>query len=131
MATSADRTVVQSPSNGVGVAALVFGVVALVLAVLVIFFPLAGLLGLVALILGVVGMGRASRGVATNRGQALAGLITGLLALIIAIVAGVAIGSFVFGHANDFRKLSTCWKKANTRVEKRSCANAFSDRIQH
>jgi membrane-bound ClpP family serine protease len=131
LATNADRTVVQNPSNGVGVAALVVGVVALVLAILVVFFPLAGLLGLIALILGVVGMGRASRGVANNRGQALGGLITGLLALIIAIAVGVGIGSFFFGHVNDFRKLGSCWKKANTRIEKRACANAFSNRVTH
>jgi membrane-bound ClpP family serine protease len=129
MATNAQGVVVQRPRNGVGVAALVIGVVALVLAILIIFFPLAGLLGLLALILGAVGMARASRGEADNRGQALGGLITGLLALLIAIALGVGIGSFLVGHVNDFRKLGTCWKKADTKVEKRACTNTFSKNI--
>lgn len=129
MATNAGTVVVQQPRNGMGVAALVVGVVALVLAVLIVFFPLAGLLGLIAVILGAIGMSRASRGEASNRGQALSGLITGLIALILAIVIGVGVGSFFAGHLNDFRKLGTCWKKANTRAEKRACTTAFGNRV--
>jgi hypothetical protein len=40
--------------NGIGTAALVVGVVALVLVVLILFPPLGALLGLVAVILGIV-----------------------------------------------------------------------------
>jgi uncharacterized membrane protein HdeD (DUF308 family) len=112
-----------------GVAALVVGVVALVLAVLIVFFPIAGVLGIVAIVLGAIGMARASRGEADNRGQALAGLITGILALLVAIALGVGVGGFLTTHVNDFRKLGTCWKKANTRVERKVCANAFSKNI--
>ena len=127
--TGSTTTVVQQPRNGIGVAALVVGVVALVLAILVVFFPLAGLLGLIAVILGAVGMAKASRGEATNRGQALGGLLTGLIALILAILVGVGIGSFAFGHINDFRKLSTCWHKANNAAEQKACARTFSNHV--
>jgi O-antigen/teichoic acid export membrane protein len=112
-----------------GVAALVVGVVSLVLAILVVFFPIAGLLGVVAIILGAIGMARASRGEADNRGQALAGLITGLIGLLLAIALGIGIGSFLTTHVNDFRKLGTCWKKSSTRVERKACANTFSKNI--
>jgi membrane-bound ClpP family serine protease len=129
VATNTSTVVVQQPRNGIGVAALVLGVLALVLAILVIFFPLAGLLGLIALILGAVGMARASRGEATNRGQALAGLVTGLIALLIAIALSVGVGSFFVSHVNDFRKLGTCVKKANTAAEKKACTTTFSNQI--
>jgi uncharacterized membrane protein HdeD (DUF308 family) len=129
MSTTADRVAVPSRRNGMGVAALVVGVVALVLAVLIVFFPIAGLLGIIAIILGAIGMGRGSRGEADNRGQALAGLITGILALLLAIALGVGVGGFLTTHVNDFRKLGTCWKKANTHAERKACANTFSKNI--
>ena len=127
--TTADRIAVRSPRNGMGVAALVVGVVALVLAILIVFFPIAGLLGIVAIILGAIGMARASRGEADNRGQALAGLITGLLALLIAIGLGIGIGGFLTAHANDFRKLGTCWNKADNRVERQACVRIFGKNV--
>jgi membrane-bound ClpP family serine protease len=105
------------------------GVVSLVLAIRVVFFPLAGLLGIIAIILGAIGMARASRGEADNRGQALAGLITGILALLLAIALTVGVGSFFTTHFNDFRKLGTCWKKADTKVAQKACANTFSNKI--
>lgn len=115
--------------NGVGVAALVVGIVSLVLAILIIFFPLAGILGIVAIVLGGIGMGRAGRGIADNRGQALTGLITGLLAFLVAVALGLGIGSFVFQHANDFRKLGSCMDKAQSAAARQTCARAFGNQL--
>jgi membrane-bound ClpP family serine protease len=129
VATNSSTVVVQNPRNGMGVAALVVGVLALVLAILVIFFPLAGLLGVIALILGAIGIARASRGEATNRGQALAGLITGLIALVIAIALSVGVGSFFTSHVNDFRKLGTCMKKADSDAQMKACTNTFGNNV--
>ena len=69
--------------NGLGVAALIVGIVALVGS-----FTVVGgvLLGIVAVVLGLVGRARARRGEATNGGVALAGIIVGA----IAIIAGLA-----------------------------------------
>jgi hypothetical protein len=53
---------VRPRRNGMGTAALVVGVVALVLVVLILFAPLGAFLGLVALVLGIVGLVRANRG---------------------------------------------------------------------
>lgn len=78
-----------APRNGLGTAALVLGIIGLVLAITVVLFWLGGVLGLVAIILGILGMGRAKRGEATNRGVAIGGLVTGILALVGAIVIGV------------------------------------------
>ncbi len=115
--------------NGVGVTALVVGVVALVLAVLVIFFPIAAVLGIIAVVLGIVGISRASRGEADNRGQAIAGLVTGLIALIIAIVFTVSIGSFFAQHQNDFRRFGNCMLGADTRQERRACGEEMTNRL--
>src|SRR5215216_7627738 len=85
-----------------GTAALVVGVVALVLVVLILFAPLGALLGLVALVLGIVGLVRANRGQADNRGQALAGLVTGALALVVGLFFAASIGAFFATNVNDF-----------------------------
>jgi uncharacterized membrane protein HdeD (DUF308 family) len=115
--------------NGMGVAALVVGVVALVLAILVLFFPIAAMLGIIAIILGIVGLSRASRGEADNRGQAMAGLITGLIALILAIVFTVSIGGFFAEHQNDFRKFGNCILGADTRQERRACGETLTNQL--
>jgi hypothetical protein len=103
------------------------GVVSLVLAVLVIFFPLAALLGVVAGVLGLVGMRRASRGEATNSGQAVAGLVTGVLGLIIAITIGVRLGTFINDHQGDFRRFWTCITSAPTEGEQEDCGRQLAD----
>jgi hypothetical protein len=74
----------QPPKNGLGIAALVLGILSIPLGVF--FFPVGILLGLLAIIFGAVGIGRAKKGRATNRGVAIAGLITGLIGAAIGIV---------------------------------------------
>ena len=76
----------QPPRNGLGTAALVLGILALLVA----WIPFIGLLGLLlgiaALTLGIIGRGRVRRGQATNGCAALAGIITGAIAIVLAIV---------------------------------------------
>ncbi|MGW3403036.1 DUF4190 domain-containing protein, partial [Streptomyces zhihengii] len=76
------------PRNGLGTAGLVLGIIGLVVAVIPLLFWLGGFLGLLALIFGLVGLGRAKRAQATNKGIALAGTILGG----VAIAAGIAMG---------------------------------------
>lgn len=76
------------------VGALVCGIIALLSGLagfLVLTIPLAILLGLVAIVLGIVGSKRA-RDSGIGRGQAIAGIVTGALGLVAAIlwVAGFA-----------------------------------------
>ncbi|WP_175407155.1 DUF4190 domain-containing protein [Streptomyces sp. TRM64462] len=79
----------QSARNGLGIAALVLGIIGTVSGLIPLFFWLAGILGLIALILGLVGRGRAKRGEATNKGVALTGTLLGLAALILSVVGAV------------------------------------------
>ena len=78
-----------APRNGLGVAALVLGILGLVGAWVPIVGIGGGVLGLVAVILGIVGRKRAARGQATNGGLALAGIITGALAVVLAVVVTI------------------------------------------
>ena len=125
-----NREHARSPRNGVGVAALVVGVLALVLALLILFFPIAALLGLIAVILGFVGIGRASRGEADNRGQAIAGLITGALGLALAVFFTISIGTFFAQHQNDFRQFGNCMLGADNEQQTRDCGRTLTDKLE-
>ncbi|CAL9575203.1 DUF4190 domain-containing protein [Streptomyces sp. enrichment culture] len=83
---------VPAPSNGMGTTALVLGIIADVLFLL---WPIAILLGILAVIFGAVGRGKAKHGEATNAGQALAGLICG----IVGIVLGLGFGALILSEA--------------------------------
>ncbi|MHA5051708.1 DUF4190 domain-containing protein [Streptomyces sp. SD15] len=82
------------PSNGVGTAALVLGIVA---AAMFCLWPLAIVAGILAVIFGVIGRRKARRGEATNPGHALAGIICGA----VGIVLGVAFASLLFLVPDD------------------------------
>jgi Domain of unknown function (DUF4190) len=112
--------------NGVGVAALVIGVVALVLVVLLLFSPLGAFLGLVAVVLGIVGLVRANRGQADNRGQAVTGLVTGGLALLLGIVFTISIGTWFSTHVNDFQRFGRCMDNAVGDAAREQCARQLS-----
>ncbi|MFI6513330.1 DUF4190 domain-containing protein [Streptosporangium sp. NPDC050855] len=67
--------------NGLGIAALVLGIIGVLSGLIPLLFFIAGLLGLLAVIFGFVGRARAGKGGASNGGVALAGAILGLLSL--------------------------------------------------
>ena len=126
----ADPAMAQGRRNGPGTAALVIGVVALVLAILVLFAPLAALLAIVALVLGAVGIARGNKGVASNRGQALAGLVTGVIALVISIILMVSVGTFFARHARDVERFARCLDRATGAQERDACAVRFGRDIE-
>ncbi|WP_234342421.1 DUF4190 domain-containing protein [Streptomyces sp. NRRL B-3648] len=70
------------PSNGMGTASLVLGIIS---AVGFIAWPLAFVLGVLALIFGGIGRGKAARGEATNPGVALAGIICGAVGVVLVL----------------------------------------------
>jgi membrane-bound ClpP family serine protease len=109
--------------NGIGVAALVIGVVALVLVLLLLFSPLGALLGLIAVVLGIIGLVRANRGEADNRGQAVTGLVTGGLALLLGIFFTISVGTWFATHTNDFRRFGNCMDNAVGDAAREQCAD--------
>jgi hypothetical protein len=116
--------------NGMGTAALVVGVVSLVLVVLLLFAPLGALLGLVAVLLGILGLMRAGRGQADNRGQAVAGLVTGALALVIGALLTVSFGAWFATHVNDFNEFGRCMDRATGSAAREACARELSRNLE-
>ena len=121
------------PRNGAGRAALVCGVLALICAIgffLVLTIPVAVVLGLAAIVLGVMGRGRVRRGLATNRGSATVGIVTGLLSLL--ILAGLVAGGVALFNNNksDVKSYGDCIKQAGSNQQKQQdCATRFKDQV--
>jgi hypothetical protein len=116
----------SAPSNGMGVAALVVGILA-VLAILI--FPVAILLGIVAVVLGVLGRKRAARLEATNRGQATAGMVLGIVAVLLGIAIGIAFGSLIASNSEEIGDLADCVSDATTEAERNDCEERFASEI--
>jgi membrane-bound ClpP family serine protease len=113
--------------NGLGTAALVLGVVGLVLVILILFSPVGVVLGLLAVIFGIL---RVNRGEADNRGQAVTGLVTGALALVVGLFFAISIGTFFATNVNDFRQFGRCMENANSDQERRACGEELSRALE-
>ncbi|MEU7485765.1 DUF4190 domain-containing protein [Streptomyces sp. NPDC042319] len=110
----------QTARNGLGVAALVLGVIGVLSGLIPLLFWLAGTLGLLALIFGLVGRGRVKRGQATNKGVALAGLLLGIAAMVVAVIGAVITFTAVKGAVDEINKsleTSTAQPKTGTKGE--------------
>ena len=116
--------------NGMGTAALVLGVLALVLVLLLIFSPLGAFLGLLAVIFGIVGIVRANRREADNRGQAVAGLVTGGLALLFGIWFTISVGVWFSTHVNDFNQFGQCIDDASGQAAREECARELGRNLE-
>ncbi|HET6634296.1 MAG TPA: DUF4190 domain-containing protein [Streptomyces sp.] len=114
-----------SPRNGIGIAALVLGILAVLL-----FWTIIGgiVLGLIGLILGIVGFRRGRRGQATNGTMSLIGGILGLLGLIVSAVIIVAGVSLL--NSDEFKNLQDCLQHASTTAEQQQCQSDFADDMQ-
>lgn len=109
--------------NGMGTAALVLGLLGLLLGVLLI----GGLLGALAVVFGAIGLSRARHGRASNGWAALTGIITGALGMLIAVVLVVAV---VRVYGPTFDTYFRCLQRAQgnpTTVQ--SCVTQFQRQI--
>lgn len=122
-----DPPPVVQPSNGIGLASLIVGIVAILLAIFL--FPLGILLGIVAVVLGIVGRSRAKRGRATNRGQATAGLVTGIVAVVIGGLIAVFVGNFLADNADEITELSDCLQSAGDADAQADCRRRFESEL--
>jgi hypothetical protein len=113
--------------NGAGVAALVLGVASLVAVASFVLFPLALVGGLVGTVLGVIGMVRARRGEASNRGQAAVGLVASFLALTLAGVLVVRVGSWATDNRTPLSRLGRCLAEAQDGPAVGTCFGQFAN----
>lgn len=116
--------------NGMGTTALVVGVVALTLVLLLLFSPLGAFLGLLAVLFGILGLMRANRGEADNRGQAVAGLVTGGIALLVGVFLTISIGTWFATHVNDFNDFGRCMEDAVGSAAREECANQLGRELE-
>jgi MFS family permease len=110
---------VQRQRNGLGTASLVLGILAIIFGFL--FAPLGIVLGVLAIVFAVIGMRRAKRGEASNRGIAISGLVTGIVGLVI----GVIIIAFLASHSQDFGNFRDCVRHAQTDTQRNHCVDQF------
>jgi hypothetical protein len=110
--------------NGFGIAALVLGIVG----VLLFWTALGGIvLGLLAVIFGVLGFRRGRRGVATNGTMAVIGAVLGALALVVSSVL-LAMGVAVI-NSDEFKSYQDCIEQANSQSERQDCARDFDREV--
>ena len=84
---------IKNSGHGMGVAALIMGIISIVIAIIPCVGALAFFTGIVAIVLGAIGLSQASQASAP-KGLQIGGLVTGALALLIAISQMVFIGGF-------------------------------------
>ena len=111
------------PKNGLGIAALVVAIIALISVV-------GGVvLGVVAVILGFLGWQRAKRGEATNGGIAIAGIVLGILSIIEAIVV-IALSVWVFNEVGGTDYMECLSKAGSDQEAVQRCADQFQERVE-
>ena len=81
MSQPAPQPMGAAPSNGMGTAALVMGILQ--------FLCLGTLGSILAIVFGKIGMNKADRGEATNRGTAKAGFILGIIGIILSVIGAI------------------------------------------
>jgi hypothetical protein len=116
--------------NGMGTTALVLGVVAIVLVLLLLFSPVGAFLGLLAVLFGILGIMRANRGEADNRGQAVAGLVTGAIALLVGAFFTISIGVWFSTHVNDFNRFGQCIEDSSGPDDREQCGRELARELE-
>lgn len=115
-----------SPKNGMGIAALILGIIS-VLAFWTFGFGI--LLGIVAVIIGIVGRNRAKRLEATNKGVATTGLVFGILGIIAGAVF-IALSVWVFNEVGG-RDLTDCLSNAGSdQAAIEQCQQDFTSNLE-
>ncbi|WP_143590029.1 DUF4190 domain-containing protein, partial [Streptomyces africanus] len=85
------------PSNGMGTTGLVLGIIGVVCSVTFLLWFFGVILGILAIIFGAIGRGKATRGEATNKGAATAGLVCGIIATVILPLLGFLLFASIMG----------------------------------
>ena len=116
------------PRNGMAVAALVVGVIALLTCWIFLGLPLA----IVGLVLGIVAMRRAKRGLATNRGTAIAAVVVNAVALLAsAVFTAIWIAAGAAFWNNGGADLTQCLRDAGSdQAAVQACNDRYNDELQ-
>lgn len=109
------------PKNGLGTAALVLGIVGAALA----WIPVIGFMGFVcgilAVVFGAIGWNRTRKGAATNKGASIAGLVLGIVSIVLSSVVWVGTLDAVDDSLDELDDSLTCIEEADTEAEIEAC----------
>lgn len=108
----------QAPRNGLGIAALVFGIIALLGAWIPLVNIVSIVLAIVGIVLGIMALRRVKRGEATNRGMSITGLLLSVAALVLALVVLVRAANFIVSNYED---IESCADPALSQEEQQAC----------
>ncbi|CAM5360004.1 hypothetical protein STENM223S_08993 [Streptomyces tendae] len=123
-ADSAQSYSTAGRGNGLAVAALVLGI----LAVLFFWTVIGGaVLGLLALIFGIIGARRARGGRAPRGKMSVIGAVLGALGLVASIVI-IAIGASIL-NSDEFKDFDDCVQHADSQSERDACADDFNEDV--
>ncbi|MEU2896377.1 DUF4190 domain-containing protein [Streptomyces sp. NPDC001273] len=113
-------------NNGLAVAALILGVLAVVL-----FWTVVGgvVLGILALIFGIIGARRARGGRAPHGTMSVIGAVLGALGVAGSVVI-IAIGASIL-DSDEFKNFDDCVRQADTKSERDACAEDFNRDINN
>ncbi|MGX1884709.1 DUF4190 domain-containing protein [Streptomyces sp. NPDC055287] len=118
-----------------GVSALVLGMCGVVLGLTVFLFWMSWLPALLALVFGLVGLGHVRKGVAANRGMALAGAVLGGVGLLLAVGGGVFTVSkateFVDGIREEAESAKAAQESAEASAKAEASASAAAEEARN
>ncbi|BBY29823.1 DUF4190 domain-containing protein [Mycolicibacterium sediminis] len=114
-----------APRNGLGITALILGIVGLLA-----FWSVIGgvLFGAAAVIVGIVARNRAKRGEATNGGVAIAGIALGALAVVVSI-AFIAVWVGLFEEVGGTDYLDCVQRAGSDEQALDGCIQRLTDRV--
>ncbi|MDQ4058021.1 MAG: hypothetical protein M3124_02740 [Actinomycetota bacterium] len=61
----------------------------------------------------------------------MAGLVTGVLSILLAIVIGIGFVSFFLEHQRDLGRFGTCMSSADNYEDRGSCVRELGDRLEN
>jgi Domain of unknown function (DUF4190) len=103
-----------------GTAALVLGIVGLLGAFVI---GLGAPFAIAGIVLGIIGLQKVKRGEATNRGQAIGGIVTGAVGVAIAVLWVV----LIVAASDEIEDLDECIDQADTQAEEEDCFDEFGE----
>jgi hypothetical protein len=93
------------PRNGFGITALVLSLVGLVFSLIPLTGFIAVICGGIAVLFGLLGLGRARRGEATNKKMSIVGTVLGGLALVVGVIGIIIVFTATNKLANDLKQI--------------------------
>ncbi|MGH4027875.1 DUF4190 domain-containing protein [Actinomycetota bacterium Odt1-20B] len=118
---------VHQARNGLGTASLVLGIIGVLSGLIPLLFWLAGILAVLALVFGLIGVGRARKGQATNKKTAIWGTSLGAVAAVLAVVGLVITVTAVDDAVNSLKGTGGKKESSADRDSKGSDELGFGD----